>query len=141
MHSVAVALRDATTRKSVVAVYMANVDKIFANQQLTRLRSSAKRARQLWDRCVLSKHGKRKVADIQRADVTQLITAMADTPATANKVISLLSNKGRQERDLAETNTETHQGDCILRRNSAVRHLAASTSKSPVCRSGRRSRP
>ena len=29
---------------------------------------SAKRARQLWDRCVLPKLGKRKVADLQRAD-------------------------------------------------------------------------
>ncbi len=52
---------------------------------------SAKRARQLWDRCVLPKHGKRKVADIQRADVAKLITSMAGTPAMANKVISLLS--------------------------------------------------
>jgi integrase len=40
---------------------------------------------------VLPQLGKRKVADIQRADVAQLITAMADTPPMANKVISLLS--------------------------------------------------
>lgn len=52
---------------------------------------SVKRARQVWDRCVLPKLGKRKVADIERADVAKLITGMADTPAMANKVITLLS--------------------------------------------------
>ncbi len=52
---------------------------------------SAKRARQLWDRSILPKIGKRKVADIQRPEIARLITAMADTPAMANKVISLLS--------------------------------------------------
>jgi len=52
---------------------------------------SADRARQLWDRCVLPRLGKRKVADIQRADVAKLITDMAATPAMANKVVSLLS--------------------------------------------------
>ena len=52
---------------------------------------SAKRARQLWDRSILPKIGKRKVADIQRPEIARLITDMADTPAMANKVISLLS--------------------------------------------------
>lgn len=52
---------------------------------------SAKRARQLWDRCVLPKLGKRKVEDIERADLAQLVTSMAKTPAMANKVVSLLS--------------------------------------------------
>ena len=52
---------------------------------------SAKRARQLWDSSVLPTLGKRKVSDVQRADVAKLITDMADTPAMANKVISLLS--------------------------------------------------
>ena len=49
------------------------------------------RARQLWDRRILPKLGKRKVADVQRADVAQLITSMADTKAMANKALSLLS--------------------------------------------------
>ncbi len=52
---------------------------------------SAKRARQLWDSSVLPALGKRKVRDVQRADVAKLITDMAETPAMANKVISLLS--------------------------------------------------
>ena len=52
---------------------------------------SVKRARQVWDRCVLPNLGKRKVVDIQRADIAKLITSMADTPAMANKVIALLS--------------------------------------------------
>ncbi|MEM7583088.1 MAG: site-specific integrase [Acidobacteriota bacterium] len=52
---------------------------------------SVKRARQLWDSAVLPKLGKRKVKDIQRADVAKLITDMANRPALANKVISLLS--------------------------------------------------
>ena len=52
---------------------------------------SVKRARQLWDSSVLPTLGKRKVRDVQRADVAKLITDMADTPALANKVISLLS--------------------------------------------------
>jgi integrase len=52
---------------------------------------SAKRARQLWDRCILPKLGKRKVADIGRADIAKLITDMANTKGVANKVITLLS--------------------------------------------------
>ena len=52
---------------------------------------SAKRARQLWDRAVLPKLGKRKVADIQRPDSATLMTSMATTPALANKTLTLLS--------------------------------------------------
>ena len=52
---------------------------------------SVKRARQLWDRCVLPRLGKRRVSDIRRSDIAQLITDMSDTKAMANKVISLLS--------------------------------------------------
>ena len=52
---------------------------------------SVKRDRQTWDRCVLPRLGRRKVADIERADVAKLIADMADTPAMANKVITLLS--------------------------------------------------
>ncbi|MEM7585396.1 MAG: site-specific integrase [Acidobacteriota bacterium] len=52
---------------------------------------SVKRARQVWDRCVLPTLGRRRVADIRRADIAKLMTAMADTPAMANKVQSLLS--------------------------------------------------
>ncbi|NJL26893.1 MAG: site-specific integrase [Thermoanaerobaculia bacterium] len=52
---------------------------------------SAKRDRQAWERCVLPQLGKRKVADITRADISKLITGMAETPAMANKVFSLLS--------------------------------------------------
>ncbi len=52
---------------------------------------SVKRARQVWDRCVVPHLGRRKVADIQRADIARLMTTMADTPAMANKVQTLLS--------------------------------------------------
>ncbi len=52
---------------------------------------SAKRARQLWDSSVLPKLGKRRVKDVQRADIARLITDMAGRPAMAKKVISLLS--------------------------------------------------
>ncbi len=52
---------------------------------------SVKRARQLWDRSILPKLGKRKVQDIVRADVAKLMTGILDTPAMANKVLSLLS--------------------------------------------------
>ena len=52
---------------------------------------SVKRARQLWDRSVLPHLGRRRVADIRRADVAKLMTDMAETPAMANKALSLLS--------------------------------------------------
>lgn len=52
---------------------------------------SVKRDRRAWDRCILPKLGKRKVKDISRADVARLMTEMADTPAMANKVLTLLS--------------------------------------------------
>ena len=52
---------------------------------------SVKRARQLWDRSILPRIGKHKVKDILRADIAKLMTDMADTPAMANKVLSLLS--------------------------------------------------
>ncbi|MCG8462209.1 MAG: site-specific integrase, partial [Holophagales bacterium] len=52
---------------------------------------SAKRDRRAWDRCVLPTLGRRRVQDIARADVAKLMTAMADTPAMANKVLTLLS--------------------------------------------------
>ena len=52
---------------------------------------SAKRNRRAWDRCILPKLGKRKVKDITRGDIAKLMTAMADTPAMANKVLTLLS--------------------------------------------------
>ena len=52
---------------------------------------SVKRAQQLWDRCILPRFGKRRVAHITRADVARIMTEMADTPAMANKVLSLLS--------------------------------------------------
>ena len=50
-----------------------------------------KNDRQAWKRCVLPRLGKRRVADIARADVAKLMNEMADTPAMANKVLSLLS--------------------------------------------------
>lgn len=40
---------------------------------------------------MLPKLGKRRVNDVQRADIARLITDMANTPAMANKVLSLLS--------------------------------------------------
>lgn len=52
---------------------------------------NVKRDRRAWDRCILPRFGRRKVADIERADVAKLIADMADTPAMANKVITLLS--------------------------------------------------
>ncbi|MEM7352061.1 MAG: site-specific integrase, partial [Acidobacteriota bacterium] len=52
---------------------------------------SVKRARQLWDSSILPKLAKRRVKDVQRADIARLVADMADRPAMANKVISLLS--------------------------------------------------
>ena len=52
---------------------------------------SVERARRLWDRCILPSFGKRRVKDIRRADIAQLITDMAETKAMANKALSLLS--------------------------------------------------
>ena len=52
---------------------------------------SVKRDRRAWDRCVLPKLGKRRVRDVNRADVARLMTEMAETPAMANKVLTLLS--------------------------------------------------
>ncbi len=52
---------------------------------------NAKRDRRAWDRCILPRFGRRKVADIERADVAKLIADMSSTPAMANKVITLLS--------------------------------------------------
>ncbi len=51
----------------------------------------AKRARQLWDRAVLPKLGKRKVANIQRPDIAKLMTSLATTPAMAIKTLTLWS--------------------------------------------------
>ena len=52
---------------------------------------SVKRARQLWDRSLLPKLGKRKVADVGRADIAKLMVDMSGTPAMANKALTLLS--------------------------------------------------
>lgn len=52
---------------------------------------SADRDRRAWDRCVLPRFGDRKVKDITRADIARLIVDMAETPAMANKVVTLLS--------------------------------------------------
>lgn len=52
---------------------------------------TVKRNRRAWDRCVLPALGKRRVKDITRADVAKLMTSMSDTPAMANKVLTLLS--------------------------------------------------
>ena len=52
---------------------------------------SVKRDRRAWDHCILPKLGKRRVIDITRADVARLMTEMAETPAMANKVLTLLS--------------------------------------------------
>lgn len=52
---------------------------------------SAKRSRRAWDRCILPTLGKRRVKDITRADIAQLMTSMSDTPAMANKVLTQLS--------------------------------------------------
>ena len=52
---------------------------------------NAKRDRTAWDRLILPKLGHRKVKDVTRADIAKLMTGLADTPAMANKVLSLLS--------------------------------------------------
>lgn len=52
---------------------------------------NAKRDRTAWDRLILPKLGHRKVKDVTRADVAKLMNGLADTPAMANKVLSLLS--------------------------------------------------
>ena len=52
---------------------------------------STKRARQLWDRVILPKLGKRRVLDMERVDIAKLMTDMAETPAMANKALTLLS--------------------------------------------------
>ncbi|HEX9736193.1 MAG TPA: site-specific integrase [Thermoanaerobaculia bacterium] len=51
----------------------------------------AKADRQTWERLILPRYGKRKVADIERCDVTQLHTELAATPAMANHTRGLLS--------------------------------------------------
>lgn len=52
---------------------------------------SAERDRRAWDRLILPTLGQRKVKDISRADVAKLLMEMAETPAMANKVGTLLS--------------------------------------------------
>jgi len=52
---------------------------------------SAERDRRAWDRCILPTLGQRKVKDITRADIAKLLMDMAETPAMANKVGTLLS--------------------------------------------------
>ncbi|NJL26449.1 MAG: integrase arm-type DNA-binding domain-containing protein [Thermoanaerobaculia bacterium] len=52
---------------------------------------SAERDGRAWERCILPHLGKRKVADVTRADIAKLVTEMSETPAMANKVFSLLS--------------------------------------------------
>jgi len=52
---------------------------------------SVQRDRRAWDRYILPKLGQRKVKDITRTDVAKLITDLAETPAMANKVLTLLS--------------------------------------------------
>ena len=52
---------------------------------------SVERSRRIWDRCVLPKFGKRRVREIRRADIAQLMTSMAETKSMANKVLTLLS--------------------------------------------------
>ena len=79
-----------TSRKAPTMVDLA--DRFMNDHALIKKKpKSAARDRQLWDRCVLPELGKRKVHDIRRNDVAKLLTAMADTPAMANKVQTLLS--------------------------------------------------
>ena len=52
---------------------------------------SARRFRWIWDRYILPKLGRRRVADIRRVDIAQLMTSLAETKAMANKVLTLLS--------------------------------------------------
>ena len=64
----------------------------------TTSREASSESRRLWDRCVLPKLGKRRVADIHRKDIAKLMTEMAGTPSMANKVLTQLSkafNLGR----------------------------------------------
>jgi hypothetical protein len=59
--------------------------------QINKKARNVKRDRRAWDRCILPRFGRRKVADIERADVAKLVAEMSSTPAMANKVIGLLS--------------------------------------------------
>ena len=52
---------------------------------------SVELSRRIWDRCVLPKLEKRRVRDIHRADIAQLMTSMAETKSMANKMLTLLS--------------------------------------------------
>ncbi|MEM9655135.1 MAG: site-specific integrase, partial [Actinomycetota bacterium] len=52
---------------------------------------SAEHDQRAWERCVLPALGKRKAKDVTRADIAKLITGMSETPAMANKVLTLLS--------------------------------------------------
>ena len=57
---------------------------------------SVKRARQLWDRVVIPKLGKRRVKDVERVDIANLMKSMADTPSMANKALTHLSSAFNQ---------------------------------------------
>ena len=61
------------------------------HSEINKKARNAKRDRTAWDRLVLLKLGHRKVKDISRADIAKLMTSLADTPAMANKVLTLLS--------------------------------------------------
>lgn len=54
---------------------------------------------------MLPKLGKRRVKDVNRADVARLMTEMAETPAMANKVLTLLSKAF----NLAEVSAGRHR--------------------------------
>ena len=64
--------------------------------KITSKERSVKRARQLWDRVVIPKLGKRRVKDIERVDIAGLMKAMADTPSMANKTLTYLSSAFNQ---------------------------------------------
>ncbi|MDA8021142.1 MAG: site-specific integrase [Thermoanaerobaculia bacterium] len=61
------------------------------HSEINKKPRNAKRDRTAWDRLVLPKLGRRKVKDVTRADIAKLMTGLADTPAMANKVLTLLS--------------------------------------------------
>ena len=52
---------------------------------------SIKKDEQAWERLILPHLGQRRVKDIARADIAKTMTDLADTPAMANKVLTILS--------------------------------------------------
>ena len=80
------AYRDAPTMTELATRYMAEHSRIKNKPKTVR------RDERTWDGYILPRFGKRKVADIERADIAKLHADMAATPVMANQVRALLSS-------------------------------------------------